>query len=349
MKHRHIRSRCHRNPEHHVTKLGNRRVGQNALDVALLGRHESCRKAGDAAHPSNDFAGVGHNFENRKNAGQHVNSGRHHRRSVQKRGYRGRAFHRVRQPNVQRHLGGLANCAHENQYAGHSQKDGGDHEARYLVNDLLENNAPRRKPEKQDAEHETKIPDTIDNERLLAGICGRVFRVVVSDEDVGTHAHEFPKYKHHHEVARQNDAQHREKKEGQATKETRVTFLLPHVAKGISENQSRDGCDHQKHDLAQLVDREADRNSEVRTEAQPVIGKLLHSVGLSEHPPTQGASREGRAQSQGCTESFGEAAQQKNEGGGCQRGEKDNPGRDLRTHQNFSVLRSSTWVVCLAR
>ena len=172
VKHRHIRSRCHRNPEHHVTKLGNRRVGQNALDVALLGRHESCGKAGDAAHPSNDFAGVGHNFENRKNAGQHVNSGRHHRRSVQKRGYRGRAFHRVRQPNVQRHLGGLANCAHENQYASHSQKDGGDHEARHLVNDLLENNAPRRKPEKQDAEHETKIPDAIDNERLLAGICG---------------------------------------------------------------------------------------------------------------------------------------------------------------------------------
>ena len=51
---------------------------------------------------------VGRLVEYRVAPGHHEYAGRDHRRRVDERGDRGRAFHRVRQPDVQRELGGLA-------------------------------------------------------------------------------------------------------------------------------------------------------------------------------------------------------------------------------------------------
>ena len=53
-----------------------------------------------------------------RDAHQHVNAGRDHRRGVDQRGDRRRAFHRVRQPDVQRKLRRLSDRAAENQKRG---------------------------------------------------------------------------------------------------------------------------------------------------------------------------------------------------------------------------------------
>lgn len=44
---------------HHVAELGNRGVGEDPLDVILLGREDAGSERGDRTGPGNDLAGVG--------------------------------------------------------------------------------------------------------------------------------------------------------------------------------------------------------------------------------------------------------------------------------------------------
>ena len=57
MKHRHVRHRSDARSQDHVAELRNRRVGQDALDVVLLRRHEAGGQAGEGADPGDDVAG----------------------------------------------------------------------------------------------------------------------------------------------------------------------------------------------------------------------------------------------------------------------------------------------------
>ena len=109
---------------------------------------------------------------------------------------------------MQGHLGGFADRAHEDEHAGNCQIQGQGAELRDGGDDVTENNRAGREPQKENTEHETEITDAVDDECLLPGICCRVLRVVMADEDVGTDAHQFPKDKHHHEIIRQHDAEH---------------------------------------------------------------------------------------------------------------------------------------------
>ena len=70
---------------------------------------------GDRADPRDDGERVRRGLDEKADAHQHVNAGGHHRRGVDQRGDRRRAFHRVRQPDVQRELRGLADRAAEDQ------------------------------------------------------------------------------------------------------------------------------------------------------------------------------------------------------------------------------------------
>ncbi len=59
-----------------------------------------------------------------KDAREHVNAGRHHRCRMDERRNGCRAFHRVRQPDVQRELGGFADRAAEDQQSGDGEEAG---------------------------------------------------------------------------------------------------------------------------------------------------------------------------------------------------------------------------------
>ena len=85
----------------------------------------SCCVAISAAMTAADRADPGDDEERRRrwlnektDAHQHVNARGHHRRGVDQGGDRRRAFHRVRQPDVQRELRGFADGAAKNQERG---------------------------------------------------------------------------------------------------------------------------------------------------------------------------------------------------------------------------------------
>ena len=70
----------------------------------------------------------------------------------------------------------------------------------------------RKRPEGvHDAEHSNqkpKIPDTIHEERLFAGVCVDVFRVPKPYQQVGAKADPFPADEHQQEIVRKNQKQH---------------------------------------------------------------------------------------------------------------------------------------------
>ena len=100
----------------HVAELRERRVGEDALDVVLLDGDERREQRGEAADVGDDVQRVG--VEQKQHPAKHVNAGGHHRRGVDQGGDGRRAFHRVRQPDMQRELRRLADRAAENQQAG---------------------------------------------------------------------------------------------------------------------------------------------------------------------------------------------------------------------------------------
>ena len=97
----------------HVAELRQRRVRHHALDVVLTMPRKPMNSAVVAPITSTKLKRRLRQLEQRRHARHHEDAGRHHRRGVDQRRDRRRAFHRVRQPDVQRHLGGLAHRADE--------------------------------------------------------------------------------------------------------------------------------------------------------------------------------------------------------------------------------------------
>ena len=114
---------AHSEAREHVRQLAHRGVGEHLLDVVLRqgdGRREDGREDADAGHHEHRDRRVG---KDRVGAGDHVDPSVDHGRSVDEGADRGRALHRIGQPDVERKLGGLADRSCEEQ-----QRDNRDRE-----------------------------------------------------------------------------------------------------------------------------------------------------------------------------------------------------------------------------
>ena len=104
-----------------------------------------------------------------KNTAEHVNTGGHHRRGVDERADGRRAFHRVRQPHVQRELRGLADRTAEDQQTGKRRRatEDGWIVLNVMFDEFEIQSSVQRDPQNQDAQHEAEVADAIREERLL--------------------------------------------------------------------------------------------------------------------------------------------------------------------------------------
>jgi hypothetical protein len=201
------------------------------------------------------------------NSGHHEDAGGHHRRRVDQRGDRRRAFHRVRQPDVQRHLRGLAHRADEQADADHrrhrpflARQHGNGQVAHHPG--VGERSGVVQGPDPVehagDAEQEAEIADAVDQERLEVGEDRRRLLVPEADQQVGHQAHRFPAEEQLQEVVAHHQHQHAEGEQRDVAEETLVAVVLVHVADGVDVHQQRDEGDHHHHHRGQLVDHEAD-------------------------------------------------------------------------------------------
>jgi hypothetical protein len=193
---------------------------------------------------------------------------------VDQRRHRRRAFHRVRQPDIQRDLRALAGRADEQQQADRRQhaevSDLDRHRSRGILHGAEVERAEGVE-DQEHAEHEAPVADPVGDERLLAGVGRALLLVPVADQQVRAEAHPFPAHEHDQEVVAQHERQHEETEQVQVAEEARhaAARLVGHVGGRVDVNQRTDAGDDEQHHPGERIEPEAPRRLEA---ADAVLG-----------------------------------------------------------------------------
>ncbi len=241
--------------QEHVAKLRNGGVGEHTLDVVL--HHADCRgKQGGHCADDRDHA-----KRKRRAVKQHVrpahqvHARRHHGGRVDQRGHGRRAFHRVRQPDIQRNLRGLAGGSDEQQ-----QRNRGKEAAvqcRLIVQrveDLRERQRSKVVDQQEHRQQKAEVSNAIHHEGLASGVVRRRLLPIKADQQVRCQAHAFPPDKQQKEVLCQHQHQHEEHEQVQVREEAPVALVLSHITDRIKVDQEAHARDHAKHDQRQVID-----------------------------------------------------------------------------------------------
>ena len=141
---------------------------------------------------------------------------------------------------------------------------------RQLRSDVGKNNGTGRRPDHQDAEHESEVADAIGEKRFLGRLGRGVAFEPVPDEHVGSEADQLPKNEKHDEIVREHDAEHGEHEERERGEVTRLAFVTAHVTERINVNQRADAGDEDKHHTTQIVQNKTERHDEQPGKFNPV-------------------------------------------------------------------------------
>ena len=170
----------------HQSQLGERGVGEDALDVILLDGNDGREQRGESADASDDRSG-GNSIQNAQRGGparsrrvqeehsaKHVHASRDHGGGMDEGRNGRRTFHGVRQPHVQRELRALAHGSHEDQQAGQTRPRAEQgrigHELGLEGRDV---EGTGQTPNGEDAQHEAEVADAVGEEGLFGGVASR--------------------------------------------------------------------------------------------------------------------------------------------------------------------------------
>ena len=217
---------------------------------------------GDRADPRHDRARVVGDVEERVRAHDEEHAGGDHRRRVDERRDRGRALHRVGQPDVQRELRALAHRADEEQ-----QRDRGDRRLREVrrrgVGDAVVER-PDLLEDQEHREHEAEVADAVRDERLLARDRGRVALEPERDEQVRAEAHALPAQEGEQEARAEHEHEHRRREQVEVREEPAEARVAVHVPDRVQVDQRADAGDEQDHRRRERIDEEAEVDAERR-------------------------------------------------------------------------------------
>ena len=271
--------------EKHVTELRDRRVGEDLLDVVLGEADRRGEEGGEAAHDRHDEEGVGRKSEEHVAPGDHVDAGRDHRRGVDQSGHRRRSRHRVREPDVERHLRGLSHRSQEQAEADERHPGGVRNRIGSRGREhLAEVERAEEGEHSEDAQDEAEVPDAVHDERLLAGVRRELLVVVVPDQEVGAESHALPAHEHHQEVRREHERQHREHEQVQVREVAAVAGLVPHIAHRIDVDQEPDERDEADHQRGEGIQPERRVDEPLAGRSRDLPGRLIHP---ERDPPPQ--------------------------------------------------------------
>ena len=280
----------------HVADLRHRRVGDHPLDVGLHERHRRRHQQRRAADHGPHVLRGGRAFEQRMHARDQIDTGGHHRRRVDQRAHRGGAFHRIREPRLQRDLRGLGERPDE-------QQDASRHEVRLIATRperagfgcgerLEEVERARVLEDEVGTQHEPHVAHHVDDERLEARARRRRALVPEGDQQVGGGAHERPAHDQDQEVAGEDQQQHREHEEVQVREEAHLAAVRVHVGDRVEVDRRGHPGDEQDHEHRQRV--HEDRHFAVDPDGRPVLPQRRDELAVVGRVALQGDERRQR-------------------------------------------------------
>ncbi len=272
------RVRTHTDAQNHIAELRNRRISQNAFDVVLRNRNRGGKESREATEQGNDNRGI--RRQNRKETSGHVNTGSHHRRRVNQCTDGRGAFHRIRQPHMERELRRLADGAAEETKARNRQRGLRHSSRRHGVKNAGQVRRSRVHEEYHDPNEESRIANPVHDEGFLARIGCRILLVPETDQQVRTKADELPSHVNENETVGQDELQHREAEKRQKGEKAAVPDIALHVADTVEMHDGRDNRYHHQHHKAHVVEIDAHINPK-RPELNPARTPMISQVGIS--------------------------------------------------------------------
>ena len=246
-------------------------------------------------------------FEHRRKAAHHEHARGDHRRGMDQRRHWGRPLHRVGQPGVQPELRRFAHRADEQQQAQHRHRieaiteepDRAPCHARRRRQDFGDRDGVEHQIRPENPEHEAKIADAVDDERLDRGSVRARLAEPEADQQIASEADAFPAEEHLDQVIRGDEHQHRKGEQRQIGEEPRLIGILLHIAPAIKMDERRDARDHHQHHRGQRIDTQCPGNvhrprlDEVENRGD-TRGRGTHQI-ADEDRPAQRATDEERA------------------------------------------------------
>ncbi len=280
---------------------------------------------------------------------------------MDQRGNRCRAFHRIRQPDMQRHLRRLAHRADEQEDArGAHQRHGspvssGNENDRHIgkilrpVENRLVIQCPEMRQNQANPKDEAEVADTIDQKCFHVGQDCRRARIPEADQQVGHEANGFPTEKQLHEVVAHHQHQHGEGKQRDVAEEAVIARIFVHVADGVYVHHQRNEGHHEHHGHGQGINQET-YLERVVSRGEPLINRSVERVSGRHIPEDENRCDEGKGNTgdrHGVRHPARDhAAEQPRNDRPEQRSQGDEQIECLHFHvQPFRLSRSSTWMV----
>ena len=235
------------------------------------------------------------------------------------------------------HLRGFADRAAEDEQAGGGEIRRVHGDGAQILLDTSEHDRASGQPEHENTEHEAEVADAVDGEGLLGGVRRGVLAEIMSDEQVGTDADQFPEDEHHDEVVGQDDAEHGKEEETERRVVARDAFVAAHVAGGINEDEQGDGRDDDEHDPAQVVEEDADGDGENAGDFDPGDLRGDGEGWIEENFPAEEAGERCGEDSDGAAGGVVARENEEDERRRDERGEKDDPRIKLRIHRGVRI------------
>ena len=241
----------HAHGHNHVAQLGNGGVGQPFFNVVLGNGDAGPHKGGESTDPGDRVHHRREMFKHREHPRHQKDPSSHHGCSMDQGRNGGWAFHGIGEPNMEGKLSRLGHGTEEDQHPKEGGKANANdprlNEGLQPLPHHLKLKATRRPIEAQHPQQQAKVADPVGDKGFLAGIgCGLAIEPE-AHQQVGAHAHQFPKNINLHQVRTHDEAQHGGTKQAQISVKPHIARIVAHIAIGVDHHQQRHRRHHHQH------------------------------------------------------------------------------------------------------
>ncbi len=264
--------------QEHVANLAHGRVREYTFDVGLHQRGKACQHQRNRPNDTHQMQHFRRHQEQAVSTGNQVDTGGYHGGSVDQRGDRRWASHRVRKPGLQRQLRGFTHgTAQQHQRCPHQHVIACGKVRRRQFHHFAEVQRAQLVVENEQREREEHVTHAGYHEGFHRRRAVLRIGVVETDQQIGAQAHAFPAQIHQQQVIGQYQNHHAGDKQVGVGEEAGVALFTAHVPGGEHVDQETDPGHHREHGQRQAVQHQVETDIEI-TDGHPRPQRLAERL-----------------------------------------------------------------------